>query len=217
MSRGVRRITPPVAEEMRRLVGEGHQCKDVARAFGVSVTTCSRYTRNLPRQRSTFLKDGKLGTRGPKDGAREKRLVEAAQLEPLAAIAAREGISPERVRQVVAAWQMRTGKRISGPRLVDGEPPQRASADPSIAQLLLGKARLDTTTGCWRWQGFVVHGTRPQARSTTAKNYGLSQVASVAAYQLWREPEVGRRYIDPVVCGNPLCINPFHWERRVRV
>jgi len=209
---GVRRVTLQMAAEMRRLVEEGRTAKDVARIFGIAPGTARRYTSNAHRPRSQCTR-GRAGMRGPDDPQREARLIRAVQVEPLTVVAAREGISRPRLGQIVAAWQKRTGRQINGPQR--SAPKTRARVPvpaPSLPQMLLAKALLRPATGCWEWRGSVVAlpGARPQPRSSTAKKRGFSQVVPIAAFQLWRNPEIGRRFIDPVVCGNPLCINPFH-------
>jgi transposase len=205
------RVAPEVVSRMRKMRAGGYLCRDIAHEFGVTEDYVIRYTRDVPVRRST------KGTGcNPRDEEREARIVAAARRGGLAPVAKEFGISRERVRQIVADYQRRTGDIVRAPR--SRRAAKRPRAAPSLAQILLCHARLNRETGCWRWIGALHQTARSVAKPTsqTARRYGLSQIVYRATFHLWRGP-LGREHIVPAVCGDKLCINPYHWQREVEV
>lgn len=135
------------------------------------------------------------------------------------------GLSRERIRQIVAEWEARTGESIprapARRRAAREAEARRLAADarqrreeearklpppPSIAQRMLAHVHVDGTTGCWEWTGPVTTiGGRPFPRFKALDE----QFAHRVSYRLWCGPVPEKHYVLRV-CDHQLCINPFH-------
>lgn len=203
---------------MREMAATGYRAEDIGREFGVSTGTVYAYTCDVRRRRSRrapYRENGLGRPARPRNPVREARIIAACETDTLQAIADREGITRERVRQIVATYIRRTGHEI---RLrTSGNSPRRAALPPTVTQRLLRLARLQPETGCWIWHGYKASlGSWLHPRPLFSMRGGRApRLAYRVAFTLWRDPSLGTAQIVPQTCGDYSCINPFHWERRV--
>jgi hypothetical protein len=195
------RITTKAARLMRRLRKAGYRPQDIAYEVGCSVATVCTYTRGLaPR-----VRQGRATNR-PHDPARETEIVRRARTETLTAIAESFGLTRERVRQVVVGYEKRTGEVV--PRVSERKEP-RTVRHLSPAQRLLNRARLEVSTGCWRWDGPLHIGKYPIAAGHGKHSIAGEQYAHRASYRLW-VGEIPESQRIVWTCGDEPCINPQH-------
>lgn len=81
----------------------------------------------------------------------------------------------------------------------------------SDAQVLLRSARLKSDTGCWVWHGTLLrpNGAKGNCYPQVGSPVLGERYARRASYRLW-VGELPKGYGVLPICGEPLCVNPFH-------
>lgn len=151
-----------------------------------------------------------------RDYSRERRIVLACLSgETFPVVARREGITGERVRQVVKRWEQETGVHVL--RCVERQAVRRTRRPPprskrTLAQRLAEKC--ERVGDCWIWTGgfgwfnsnrvYPVMGWGTRAARSVGQQY-----AHRVAYVLWNGP-ISQGAAVKQMCGAYLCINPAH-------
>ena len=105
----VNRVTPEMVATMRALRTAGYRRADIAYEVGVSPNCVGAYAGDLPIALHSNRTPASVR---PRDPAREARIVAAAKTRALQEIADQEGITRERVRQIVVGYMKRTGEVV---------------------------------------------------------------------------------------------------------
>lgn len=154
-----------------------------------------------------------VGTKNVLDVERELGVVHRLRNGAFQADVARDlNVSPQRISQIVQAFERRTGETVPrhprGKRATAPESKSLVPAQPrrTEAQRLLRNARLEPETGCWHWLGRLYKGVYPHCSPVAGE-----QFARRASYRLWRGP-IPKWWAVVPRCPDSLCINPYHLE-----
>lgn len=203
------RVTQAQVDGMRRMRTAGYLPEDIAAEFGVHARTVTRYTRGLqPRVRSGRFPYAV----GPHQGGTARQEEFGRRLaagETLACIGAsqRPPISGERVRQIVAAYERRTGTIV--PRIREqGIPKEPPPAPVSDEEFLL--ARSVDRGACRVWTGPTLPNGYPTLGGKSTRRG--EQYAHRLAYRTWvgEVPQGVSHLVVKRSCRNKLCIRPDH-------
>jgi hypothetical protein len=196
----------PVGEDtvasMRQMRLSGSTIHEIAARFSFSPSTIVKYTKGITAKRGKVRGGGHERTDAHVQ--REHRIIQRLKNgATLRAVARDEDITGEWVRQILVAYERRTGDFIPRGLWKKQKPPKPRKRSP--IQKMLERATLHRDTGCWHWIGALF--------GKDDAVYPIYNGAYVrrASYRLWRG-EIPSKHVVVPRCADELCVNPFHLE-----
>jgi hypothetical protein len=146
-----------------------------------------------------------------RDPAREAAVVAAytaSEEETYKTVGERIGLSRERVRQLVVAFEQRTGSSVqrAPERRCIARACRSKPSPPTLAQKIAARVRVDPETGCWEWGGS--YHPAPGGQGFPRFEALGEQLARRVSYRLWCGPIPSGRVVT-TTCGNERCVSPF--------